>query len=121
MRLDLRLLALLLPLRLFANGLQIRPNPGDEGDASAVRKPAQAERAGRDRSESPRLAAVGSNQVHLGLLVVLALRGERDPFAVRRPNGLSLLVARGEPTRLPAIRGKEPQLGGAFVRLHVVD
>src|SRR5439155_6729250 len=120
MRLDLRLLALLAPLGLRPVGFEIRPNPRDEGDAPAVGEPPQAERAGGDRGQPARFAAVRSDQIHLRFLVVLALGRERDPLAVRRPARFAVLVARREPARSASIGGKQPQLGAALVFLHVV-
>ena len=59
----------------------------DERDALAVGEPLERRRAGGERGQPPRLAAVGRDQVDLRLGVVLALRGEGDVPAVRRPRG----------------------------------
>ena len=119
-RLDLRLLSLLLAFGLRLFGCQLRPDPADEGDALAVRKPAQTCRPVRHRSEPSRFPAVGRDEIDLRFLVILALRREGDPFAVGRPGGFAVLVARGQALRAAAICGKEPQLGPALVLFHVV-
>ena len=118
--LDLLFLALLPALHLRLFGREIGPDPGDEGDALAVGKPAQSRSAVGDGSEPPRLAAVGRDQIDLRLLVVLALGREGDPFAVGRPGGLAVLVAGGQPLRAAAVGRKEPKLGPALVLFHVV-
>ena len=82
-RLDLGVLALLLALRLLGVGREIRPHPGDERDPLAVGKPLDRRAAGGERRQPPRFAAVGRDQVDLRLVVVLALRGERDRSARR--------------------------------------
>ena len=65
------------------------PSANHLSDAQPVGEPRQPRR----------LAAVGRDQVDLRLLVVLALRGERDPAAVGRPLRIAVLVAGGEPPR----------------------
>ena len=70
---------LLLPaFRLLRVGGEIRPDPGHEGDPLAVGEPFDRRASGGKRREPPRLAAVRRDQVDLRLVVVLALRGERD-------------------------------------------
>ena len=117
---DFDFLALLPALRLRLIGLQIRPDPRDEGDAPAIGKPAQARCTSRNRRQSARFASIRRDQVHLRLFVVLALRRESDPLAVGRPHRIAVLVATREAPRLAAIGGKKPQLGTALVFFHVV-
>src|SRR5262249_35060141 len=119
-RLDLRLLALLCPFRLLLVAGEVGPDPRNEGNALAVGKPAQSLGAGGDRRQPPRFAAVRSNHIHLRLLVVLALGGERDPFAIRRPAWLAVLVPGGQPLRSAAVGGEQPELRQLAVLLHVV-
>ena len=99
-RLDLRVLALLLALRLLGVGGEIRPHPRDERDPLAVREPFDRGAARRERREAARLAAVRRDQIDLRLVVVLALRGERDQVSGRRPLGIAVLLARGQAARL---------------------
>src|SRR5436190_6369283 len=120
MRLDLGFLALLPAFGLRVVGLEIGPYPRDERDPFAVGEPAQARRTAGDRRQSPRLAAVGRDQVDLRFLVVLALGRERDPSAVRRPARLAVLVAGGQAARPGAVGREEPQLGAPLVLVHVV-
>ena len=115
-RLDLRVLALLPALRLHRVGREVRPHPRDERDPLAVGEPLDRGAAGRERREPPRLAAVGRDQVDLRLLVVLALRGERDRIAVGRPLRIAVLVARGEPARLRARTCRRGPSGTARAR-----
>ena len=80
----------------------------DEGDAPAVGKPFERGAARRELGQPSRLAAVGGDQIDLRFAVVLALRGEGDPLAVRRPVRFAVLVARGQPPRrqsLPLAHG----------------
>ncbi len=125
MRLDLRVLAFLAALRLQRIGREIGPHPRDEGDALRIRKPLRRGTSGGDLREPRRLAAVRRDEIDLRLVVVLALRGERDEAAVRRPLRIAVLVAGGEPPRAKPRVGaaqpgrEEPELGAAFVGLHV--
>ena len=98
-RLDLGVLALLQALALRGIGRQVRPHPGHERDALAVRKPLDGGRTRRDLRDAFRLAAVRGDPVDLRLGVVAALGGERDPLAVGRPARLAVLVAGGQPPR----------------------
>ncbi len=82
MRLDLRVLPLLLALRLFRVGRKIRPNRRHERDALAVGEPFQCGAAVGDFREPLRFAAVGCDQIDLRLVIVLALRGEGNPPAI---------------------------------------
>ncbi len=130
-RLHFRVLAFLQPFGLRRVRLQIRPDAGHEGDALAVGKPFQSGRPGGDLRHPLRLAAIGRDAIHLWFGVVLALGGERDPLAVRRPARLAVLVAGGESARpidggrslfrdiaVGEARGEQPQLGARFVGVH---
>ena len=121
MRLDLGFLALLAARCLRLVGLEVGPDPGHECDAPAVGEPAQRHRAGGERRQPHRLAAVRCNEIHLRLVVVFSLGGKSDPLAVRRPLRLGILVAGGQPARLAAVDREKPQLSAAFVLFHVVD
>ena len=57
-RLDLRVLPLLLALRLLRVGGEIRPHPGHERDPLAVGEPFDRRTAGGERRQPPRFAAV---------------------------------------------------------------
>ena len=123
-RLDLGVLALLLSFRLLRVGPEIGPHPADERNPPAVGKPLDRGTAGGKRGQPARLAAVGRDQIDLRLLVVLALRGERDRVAGGRPSRIAVLVASGEPARLrsglPMAAGrKQPQFRAAVVLRHV--
>ena len=85
-RLDLGVLALLLPFRLLRVGPEIGPHPADERDPPAVGKPLDRGTAGGECRQPARLAAVRRDQIDLRLVVVLALRGERDRVAGGRPS-----------------------------------
>ena len=98
-RLDLRILAFLPALRLQRIGRKVRPHPRDEGDPSSIGEPFGRGAPGCNVSESLRFTAVRRDQIELGLVVVLALRRERDPFAVGRPLGIAVLVACCQQTR----------------------
>ena len=124
-RLDLRILAFLPALRLQRIGRKVRPHPRDEGDPSSIGEPFGRGAPGCNVSESLRFTAVRRDQIELGLVVVLALRRERDPFAVGRPLGIAVLVACCQQTRTIGAprcskpRRKQPERGAAFVLLHV--
>ncbi len=123
-RLDLGVLALLLPLRLRRPGPEIGPHPADERDPLAIGKPLDRGTAGGQRGQPARLATVGRDQIDLRLVVILAFRGERDPVADGRPFRIAVLVAAGEPARLRgrlafAVGRKQPQLRSAVVLRHV--
>ena len=119
----LALLECLQPLRLRLGAAQLRPDPGDEGDAPAVGKPAEGLDAGGDARRAPRLAAVGRDQVELRLFVLPAFLfapgGEGDQLAGRAPARLAvLLAAMRQRARLAAERGEQPQRTRGLVLVH---
>ena len=121
----LALLPFLPALGLGLGALQLGPDPGDEGDATAVGEPLERLDPRREIGDAARLAAVGRDQVELRRVVLLsfllALGEEGDRSALGRPGGLAvLLAAGGEAARLAAEGGEQPEAGRALVLLHRV-
>src|SRR5262249_38271081 len=75
-------LPLLLVLRLLPPA-----DPRHEGEPAPVRRPGRACHARLEVRQPNRLAAVGRHDVELTLSLLLALRHEREPPAIRRPAG----------------------------------
>mmetsp|Transcript_4934 Transcript_4934/g.17731 ORF Transcript_4934/g.17731 Transcript_4934/m.17731 type:complete len:673 (-) Transcript_4934:1368-3386(-) len=106
-------------------GLEVRPDPGHEGDAPSVGKPFERFHPGGHLAHAARLAAVRRDDVELGLGVlhaaVLAPRRERDQIAARAPLRVGVLVAGlGQPARLAPQRRQQPQAAARLVVLHAV-
>ena len=118
-------LAFAIGFHLFALGghaAQVRPDPGDQRDATAVREPLEGFHAGGHLGGQPGLAAIGRDQVELrlGVLDALALapRREGDPFARGRKLRLAVLLALGQRAGVAAQGRQEPQAGAVDVVGH---
>ena len=101
---------------------QMRPDPGNQGDALPVGKPLEGLHPGRHLGRQPGLAAVGCDQVELGLRVLdpltLASRGKGNPLAGGRKLRLAVLLALRQGPGLATQGRKQPQTGAAQVVLH---
>ena len=78
-------------------------------DVFAIRRPTEHDVARRMKRQAARLAAVGGDDVHVGVAVVLA--GKGDPFAVGREFRKQLVARmRGKPARVAAGARSDPDI-----------